>query len=139
MTAKPPVVAVFNTSPDVVDMLRIALSMEGFVVVTGMTFDIRDGRLDLEAFIRTHQPDVIVYDIAIPYEQNWRLCAHLRSLPIVADIPFVLTSTNAARVKPLTADEPVHEIVGKPYDLQALTEILRRACHRESGAADRRG
>ncbi len=123
-----PVVAVFNTSPDVVDMLRLALNMEGFVVVTGMTFDIRDGHLDLDSFVRTHQPDVIVYDVGLPYDQNWQLCCHIRRRPTVAHIPFVLTSTNAARVRPLTADEPVHEIVGKPYDLIELVRILRRIC-----------
>jgi CheY-like chemotaxis protein len=127
MSVELPVVAVFNTSPDVVDMLRLALELEGFVVVSGMTFDIRDGHLDLEAFIKTHQPDVIVYDIALPYEQNWKLCRHVRARPVVADIPFVLTSTNAARVRPLTADEPVHEIVGKPYDLTELARTLRQA------------
>jgi hypothetical protein len=34
-------------------------------------------------------------------------------------VPFVLTTTNAARVKAITgAKHPLHEIVGKPYDLK---------------------
>ena len=38
----PPVVAVINTSPDIVDMLRVTLEHAGYVVVTALTYDIRE-------------------------------------------------------------------------------------------------
>jgi hypothetical protein len=31
--------------------------------------------------MRQYRPAVVVYDIAIPYEQNWRLFEHIRSAP----------------------------------------------------------
>jgi len=67
------VVAIFNTSPDAINLLRDVLEHAGMSVVSAYTFDIRDGTVDLRAFLRTHRPDIIVYDIAPPYEQNWRL------------------------------------------------------------------
>jgi CheY-like chemotaxis protein len=67
-----------------------------FVVVTAMTAAIRDGKVDLESFMRQHKPKVIVYDIAIPYEQNWRLFQHLRKSPASTGVRFVLTTTNVA-------------------------------------------
>jgi CheY-like chemotaxis protein len=67
-----------------------------FVVVTAMTAAIRDGKVDLESFMRQHKPKVIVYDIAIPYEQNWRLFQHLRTSPASTGVRFVLTTTNVA-------------------------------------------
>jgi CheY-like chemotaxis protein len=131
-----PVVAVFNTSPDTVDMLRMALEQAGFVVISAMTFDIRDGRTNIEAFLEQHQPDVIVYDIALPYEANWRLFCHIRTLPAVRRRPVIVTTTNARHVRPLADTEPVHEVVGKPYDLDALIETVRTAAASVTGSAD---
>jgi CheY-like chemotaxis protein len=123
----PPVVAVCNTSPDVIDLLRLTLEGAGFVVVTLMTFEARDGTIEVERFLEQHDPDVVVYDIALPYEANWRLFCHLRHLPAMRERPIVVTTTNARHVRPLARDQPVFEIVGKPYDLGQLIAIVRRA------------
>jgi CheY-like chemotaxis protein len=125
MDTPPPVVAVINSSPDTVDLLRIAMESHGFVVVSGLTHAIRDGVEDFEALLRQHNPSVIVYDIAPPYDANWRLMTHLRSSPMLDGRPFVITSTNAARVREIAgADEPVYEIIGKPYDLNRIIEAV---------------
>jgi CheY-like chemotaxis protein len=126
------VVAVFNTSEDTIDMLRHLFEHKGFVVVTAFTYALRDGKTDLEAFMRQHQPDVIVYDIALPYEDNWRLFAHIRSSPACEGVPFVLTSTNVAQVRKVAGDQPIVEIVGKPYDLDRLAETVTRAAGRRA-------
>src|SRR4029453_14552359 len=99
------VVGVFNTSEDTTDVLRIVLENAGFVVVTAFTNLLRDGKVDLEAFMRQHQPRVIVYDIAIPYEQNWRLYEHMRSAPACQGVSFVLTTTNVRHVRQLAGSE----------------------------------
>jgi hypothetical protein len=65
-----PVVAVIKTSPDTVELLSVALEGAGFVTVSSYTHDIRDGRVDLAGFLSQHQPTVVVYDIAPPYERN---------------------------------------------------------------------
>ena len=125
--ARPPVVAIFNTSPDTVDVLRMAFEFDGFVAVSAFTFEIRQGEVDLEAFLNLHRPDVIIYDVAVPYHANWQLFTHLRQRPVMRGIPIVITTTNAAQVRPLAGSEPVHEIIGKPYDLQRLIAIVRQA------------
>ena len=125
MTASALVVAIINTSEDTIDMLRMAFERAGFVVVSAFTHAIRDGQVDLQSFVRQHQPDVVVYDIAIPYDSNFRLYEHLRQSPACRDLPFVLTTTNVARVREAArTDEPLHEIVGKPYDLDQLIGII---------------
>lgn len=122
-----PVVLVIDTSPDTVDMLRTVLEHAGFTVLSGYTFDLRDGRVDLVAMIRQHAPRAIVYDIAPPYDENFRLMQHLRSLPGISECPFVVTSTNAPYVQKLVgADEPVYEVIGKPYDLKAIVGAVKR-------------
>jgi CheY-like chemotaxis protein len=118
------VVAIINTSRDAADMLSALLESAGFVTVSGYTVDIRDGRLDLASFVRQHQPKVIVYDIAPPYERNWRMFEHLRTT-ILKDYRFVLTSTNVAQVEQLIGRTPrIYEVVGKPFDLDAIGALL---------------
>jgi CheY-like chemotaxis protein len=127
MASNSHVVAVFNTSEDTTDLLRIVLENAGFVVVTAFTNLLRDGRTDLEGFLRQHRPAVIVYDIAVPYEHNWRLYEHMRSTPACETIKFVLTTTNVRHVRALAGDNVLHEIVGKPYDLDEIVRAVAEA------------
>lgn len=123
-----PVVAVFNTSEDTTDMLRVVLEHAGFVVVTAFTNKLRDGTTDFEAFMRQHRPQVIVYDIAIPYEENWRLFQHFRGIPACRGINFVVTTTHAGHVREIAGEETaILEIVGKPYDLDEIVRAVRDA------------
>jgi CheY-like chemotaxis protein len=123
-----PVVAVINSTPDVVDMLRLTLEQAGFVVVTSLTFEIRDGRVEIERFIEQHQPRVIVYDVAPPYQANWQLFQHLASMPVMEGRQFVVTSTNAKHVEGLAGPQQhIYEIVGKPMDLGQLVQAVKEA------------
>lgn len=121
-------VAVINSTPDVVEMLRYTLERAGFVVATCFTFDIRDGRIDMDAFMRQHRPRVILYDLAPPYERNFRLFQHIRSMPAVQDVQFVLTSMNQENVLPLVGrDERVYEVVDRDDDLLAIVQAVKEA------------
>ena len=122
-------VAVLNTSPDTIDMLRRVLQHAGFAVVTGYIHDIREGRLDLASFMREHDPSVIVYDLALPYDEQWTFFQHLKSRPALAGRAFVLTTSNAAEVEKVAGrDERVYQIVGKPYDLGEVVRAVKEAC-----------
>ena len=126
--ARSNVVAIINTSPDVVQMLRTATELTGCVVITAFTHEIRDGVIDIERFIRQHQPKVIVYDIAPPYDANWRLFEHLRDLEVMDNRVFVLTSVNPRHVEKLAGpDRKVFEVVGKPLDLDLIVDAVRQA------------
>jgi CheY-like chemotaxis protein len=125
---RPTVIALINSTPDVIEMLRVAFEYAGFVVVSTYTFLIRQGEINIEAFIQQHQPEVIVYDIAPPYTSNWHLFEHISQLPALKGRPFVLTSTNPARVRELAkTDEAIFEIVETPYQIMQLVDIVKRA------------
>jgi DNA-binding NtrC family response regulator len=124
-----PTVAVFNTSQDVIDMVRQTFERAGMVVVTAFTHELRDGHVDVERFVRQHDPKVIVYDIAPPYEPNWELFEHIRDMASMAGRHFVLTSVNTKQVEKLSGrlKQPVYEIVGKPVDLNQLVTAVKEA------------
>src|SRR4051812_29814071 len=122
------VVAVFNTSPDVVDLIRRAFEPAGIVVVTLLTYQIREGTVDLDNFLMQHNPGVIVYDIGPPYQANWQLFLHIRGLSSMAGRPIVLTSANAKQVEKLAGrDERIYEIVGAPVDMNRLVRAVKEA------------
>jgi DNA-binding response OmpR family regulator len=124
----PLVAAIVNTSPDIVDMLRLALEPAGIVVVSALTHQIREGAVNLEEFLRQHDPRVIVYDIAPPYEANWALFRHISSLGAMRTRQVVLTSVNAAQVEKLAgSDQRIYEVVGKPFDLDQIVRAVREA------------
>ena len=122
-----PVAAVINTSPDTVDLLRQVLERAGFLVVSGYTFDIASGKLDIATFLRTHQPGVIVYDVAPPYDRNWEFLQHLRTT-VMKGYRFVITTMNRAQVEALVnRDEKIYEVVGRAEDLDAIVRATKEA------------
>ena len=131
-TAFRDVVAIINTSPDTVGLLAALLERAGFLVVTAYTHDIRAGSVDLEAFLRTHRPRVIVYDIAPPYERNWQFLQHLRHTTL-GGYQFVLTTTNPSRVEPFVkGDDRVYEVVDKDGSLDEILRATREAARSRS-------
>ena len=131
MSGKPVVVAVMNTSPDTIQLLRTPLEKAGFTVVSALTYELRDdGVVDLESFVRQHDPKVVVYDVAPPYEANWRLFEHLSSTSVLRSAFFVVTTTNVAQLRKVAgSDQDLHEIVGKPLDLEEVVSAVVEAAH----------
>ena len=127
MSGRPPVVAIFNTSPDTVEMLRIVLERAGFVVFGAYSYDMRDGKIDISALVEQHDPHVIIYDVAPPYERNWRLFQHLCTMPALRGLKFLITTTHVRHVREVAGEGPeLFEIVGKPYDLQKIVDEVKK-------------
>lgn len=121
-----PVVAVINTNPDLIELLKARIEAAGFVVLVLHIADIRRG-LDLAAVLAEHDPKVIVYDVVAPYQRNWRLLQHLRETTLQGR-QFVLTSPNAGALEPLVGkDDEVYEIVEDGSDIDAIVQAVREA------------
>ena len=122
-----PVVAIFNSNDDIVEMLRFALEQAGLIVVSGHVDAIRRGQQRLPDFVEEHNPSVIIYDVMPPYDRSWRFLEHLRDTPSLRGRRFVITSTNPQRVREVAGEEHVLEIVGKPHDLEAIVTAVESA------------
>ena len=121
-----PVVAVVNTNPDLVELLKARIEAAGFVVLVLHIADIREG-LDVGSVLAQHDPQVIVYDVVAPYDRNWRFLQHLRETTF-ANRRFVLTSPNAAALERIVGrDEKVYEIIDGGADIDAIVQAVRQA------------
>ena len=124
----PIVVAVVNTNPDLVRLLRVSLEHAGFVVLIMHIEDIKLGTTDMDMLLTQHDPKVIVYDVAPPYDQNWRFLDHLRGSTSFRGRQFVLTSVNVKRMQELVhKDERVYEVVGKSKDIGEVVRAVKEA------------
>jgi DNA-binding NarL/FixJ family response regulator len=123
-----PVVAVLNTNDDVVEMLRTAIEQAGMVAVSAHVDDLRRGRTSPREFFEEHNPDVIVYDIVPPYDRSWMFLRHLQDMPGMRRRQWVLTSANPKRAMEQSgSSDQVLEILGKPLDLDEITQAVREA------------
>ena len=114
-------------------MLRIILQHEGFVVIGAYTYELRDARIDIEGLIRQHQPDVIIYDVAPPYDKNWLELQHICTMPALRSLKFIITTTNVKHLREVAGQDPeLFEIVGKPYDLGLIVEQVKKLTGRAS-------
>jgi DNA-binding response OmpR family regulator len=128
------VVAIVNTNDDLVKVLRDALMEQGFNVVTAHIRDIKAGRQDFSAFLHDHNPMVVVYDIAVPYEDNWTFFETLRKLPEAQNRAFVVTTVNQRVFEKRLGAKDVIEIQGgRADDLDPVVEAVQKQARVRSG------
>ena len=123
---KTPVVAVINTNPDLVDLLKDRIEAAGLVVLVMHISELRAG-LDVGAVLAQHDPQVIVYDVVAPLIRSWRFLEHLRET-VFKGRRFVLTCPNATALTNLVGkDEKVYEILDDGGDIDAIVQAVREA------------
>ncbi len=127
-----PIIAVFNSSDDTVELLRAALEAQGLHTGPGHIGELKKGELDFVAFIEHHRPAVIVYDISLPYDTNWKFLKLVRSSQPAQECRFILTTTNKPALDKLVGETEALEIIGKPYDLERVVPAVRSALDRAS-------
>ena len=124
----PIVVAIVDTNPEIVRMLRINLEKAGFVAIDLPIEHIKTGVANLKSMLEEHDPRVIVYDVAPPYDQSWRFLEHLRTTTDFRGRQFVLTAVNVRAVREiLRHNETVYEIIGKDTDIMEVVRAVKEA------------
>jgi CheY-like chemotaxis protein len=127
-SAAPIVVAIVDTNPEIVRLLRVHLESSGFVAIDMPVEDIKTGVTNVKSMIDQHDPRVIVYDIAPPYEQSLRFLEHLRAATDFKGRQFVLTAVNVRAVREnLRQGEMVYEIIGKDEDILEVVRAVKEA------------
>jgi CheY-like chemotaxis protein len=125
MSQGPPVIAVFNSSDDTVELIRAWFERVGIVVVSAHLDAMKRDGFDLPSFVEQHKPNAVIFDISPPYDRSWLFVQHLLQAPPLSRVPAVFTTTNEQRLREAAGPEDVIEIVGKPYDLDLLLDKVR--------------
>jgi DNA-binding NarL/FixJ family response regulator len=125
-TATP--VAIFNSHAEFIDALREALEAEGLTSVTALLADIQDGTLDLVAFLETHNPQVIVYDLPRPFERHWNFLRLLKQTHGLRKRAWILTTTDKQALDAAVGASGVIEVIfGEPYGVREVVDAVRHA------------
>jgi len=125
--ASPPVIAVVNSSDDLIRLLRDELIRIGFNVVTAHIREIKSGQQDFTGFLAGHNPQVIVYDISVPYEENWTFLQTLRKVPEAQDRHWVVTTVNKRVLDQRVGQTGAIEIRGgRADDLDPVLDAVQK-------------
>ena len=125
-------VAIFNSSEDTVELLRFTFEGAGFQTVAGHVPDIKRGQMDFVGFLEQHAPVAIVIDISMPYADNWNFVRLLRDTASMRGRVLVLTTTNKRALDEIVGPTDTIEIVGKPYEAEAVLEAVRKGLERQA-------
>jgi len=125
------IVALFNSNSEVLELLREALQASGYAAVIAHVSEVKSGRLDMIKFVEEHQPEVIVYDIAPPYDTNWTFLRLMRNSKVMQGRAFVVTTTNKRALEELIGPNDVVELLCKPYDLQQIVDACTAAFEKQ--------
>jgi DNA-binding NtrC family response regulator len=124
---KPPkTIAVLNGSLEISKILEEFLREEGFNTVNGIITDFKTGKESFVSFMKTHQPDLILYDVPPPYDHNLTFLELLKATDLIKDECIIVTTTNKAALEKLAGKHQVLEILGKPYDLKIVVETINQ-------------
>lgn len=118
-----PLIAILNSSADLVRVLKTALDDGGFRTVT-LVSTTADGAVGPLAFLRLHNPAAAIYSISPPYQEGWEILQQVRRQ--WQDGRFVITTTNLGALRSCVGPADAIEIIGKPFDLEQITRALRR-------------
>ena len=116
--------AIINSSPETLEFLKTWFQDHGMVVHTACASAFRTQTADIDSFIDGAAPDVVIYDVSLPYIENWKFLETQRSDGALLGIPLIVTTPNAgilASVSHAFSPEGVHELLGKPADMERLT------------------
>jgi len=123
-----PLVTIINTALESIELLEELLADEDIDTLSEYVHKFKRGKRDLRAFFEEHQPNAVVFDIAIPYVENWRYFQdQVLGLHLMPEQCFVLTTTNRTALEMLVGPTSVCEMVGRPFDLNTILDAIKRA------------
>jgi excisionase family DNA binding protein len=119
--ARGPLVLVVDDNPNVREVVRINLEMEGYSVREAGNAE--EGL----AAVEDDAPDLILLDVMMPQVDGWEMLRRVQERHGVGSIPVVMFSGQLEGNLGREAEERgAQGFVGKPFDLRALIEQTRQ-------------
>src|ERR1700738_4263240 len=122
------IVALFNASDDTIDMVQNLLTASGGdqTLIWCHFADLKKGIVDFGKYLEKHNPEVVIFDLSPPYDENWQFFKTMRDSKAMLGRGSVLTTTNKARLdEVLGEDSHALEVVGRPKDLGQIDTAIK--------------
>jgi len=127
------IVALFNASDDTIDMIqRLLTSSRSDQTLIWCHFaDLKKGIVDFGKYMDKHNPEVVIFDLSPPYDENWKFFKTMRDAKTMKGRGIVLTTTNKDRLdEVLGEDSHALEVVGKGKDLREIDAAIKSETHK---------
>jgi DNA-binding response OmpR family regulator len=121
------IVALFNASDDTIDMIQKLLTDSGAnqTLIWCHFADLKKGIVDFQKYMERHNPEVVIFDLSPPYDENWKFFKTMRDAAVMRGRGTVLTTTNKARLdEVLGEDSHALEVVGRNKDLEEIDAAI---------------
>lgn len=113
-----------NSQPDTITLLSDWFGALGASVHHLKTLELCHRLDESRALINTIHPDVVLFDLSIPYAQNWQCLQHVTAAGLFGSTPVILTTTNRRALDQIVGQTDAFEIIGTPHDLWRLQELV---------------
>jgi two-component system chemotaxis response regulator CheY len=122
MPSAPQPILVVEHDPDLREVLRDALTREGYKVAP-----IADTITALNLLRTGLRPSLILLDIMLPDMSGWDFCNARRANPVFAAIPLVIVSAQAGAAV-WHSYAGMDAVLATPFNLKDLIGVVRRMC-----------
>ena len=122
------VIALFNASDDTIDMIQKLLTDadRSQTLIWCHFADLKKGVVDFKKYLSKHNPEIVIFDISPPYDENWTFFKTMRDSGAMKGRGSVLTTTNKNRLdEVLGEDSHALEVVGRQEDLQLIDAAIK--------------
>ena len=120
-------VLVVDDDPHIRRMIVVALRRNGAYEFV----EAANGREALDA-MRSHHFDVVVLDLMMPVLSGWDVLRERAADAELQDVPVIIISANREPAVAEIADKGIAAFLPKPFDIGALTALVRSCVHPDS-------
>src|SRR5580704_19396514 len=122
------IVALFNASDDTIDMIQSLLTTSGRnqTLIWCHFADLKKGIVDFAKYMEKHNPEVVIFDLSPPYDENWKFFKTMRDDKMMNGRGMVLTTTNKDRLDEVLGEDSLAlEVVGRSTDLRQIDAAIQ--------------
>lgn len=120
-------IALFGADEDSV-LVRLRLREGGIATFGAYVQEVQTGAVDLDRFLATHRPDVIIYDFVQPANTSTPWLRRLERLCTTLDIPCVLSVRDVRDLHHVVVSWAACILI-RPYDAEMARLAIREAMH----------
>lgn len=118
-------IVIINSNIELIGALELLFQDEGYSTASYQVLDFKTGNINIRKILKREDPQVILYDISIPYKENWEFFKKIKETKEARGINFILTTTNKRALESFVGEVQAIEIIGKPFDVEEIIRVAR--------------